>query len=330
MKVTREHLINLATDETERRAEVQDIVSAYVIGSVARSDPILGGAADIDLILIHADEPQTSREVVQLSDQFHLDISHHHRSLYEQPRALRVHPWFGPSLCEPIFIYDPHHFFEWAQAGARGQFHRPDHVHLRAQAFLRRARQAISMLSLSRRWIRTYARAVLEGANAVASLSGFPVAGRRLFLQLEEATEALGFPEFSEAFLQLLVVQPPTEDDLRDWLPAWQRAFTEAGRVSDKAALAPCRITYFQCGFQALLDTGRPEANVFPLLTTWESALHALHEAGRTDHHLQKWEEALATLGLDSSSRAQRDGSLVHYLNQIEIRVSEWAEKQGA
>jgi hypothetical protein len=330
MKITREHLIDLARDETERRAEMQNIVSAYVIGSVARSEPMLGGAADIDLVLIHENEPRRSREVVQLSDQIHLDISHHHRSLYEQPRALRVHPWFGPSLCEPIFIHDPDHFFEWAQAGARGQFHRPDHVHLRAQSFLRRARQANSMLSLSRRWIRTYARAVMEGANAVASLSGFPVAGRRLFLDLEEITDALGFPKFSEAFLQLLVITPPTAENLQQWLPSWERAFVEAGRVSDKAELAPCRLTYFRSGFQALLDIGRPDANMFPLLTTWESALHALREAQQTDHHVQKWEVALQKLGLDPSSRTQRDGSLVHYLNQIETSVSEWAETQGA
>jgi hypothetical protein len=329
MKITREHLIELARDETERRVEMQDILSAYLIGSVARSEPLLGGAADIDLVLIHEQEPLRPREVVQLSDEVHLDIFHHHRGLYEQPRALRVHPWIGPSLCEPVFIHDPDHFFEWAQAGARGQFHRADHVHLRAQAFLRRARQANSMLSLSQRWIKTYARSVLEGANAIASLSGFPVAGRRLFLDLEEATEGLGFPEFSEAFLQLLVLSPPTSVELQNWLPAWERAFEAAGRLSKKAALAPCRRTYFRAGFQALMEIDRPEANMFPLLTTWEMAVRTLQQAGHTDHYLQEWEDMLGTLGLDPSSRTQRDGSLVHYLNQIETRVSDWAETQG-
>ncbi len=48
-------------------------------------------------------------------------------------------------MCEPIFLYDPQHFFELAQASARGQFHRPDHVAARAQAFLDLARRQLQV-----------------------------------------------------------------------------------------------------------------------------------------------------------------------------------------
>jgi hypothetical protein len=330
MRISRDHLIELARDETKRRTEAGDVISAYVIGSVARSEPLLGGAADIDLVLIHDHKPLKAHEVVQLSREIHLDIAHHHRALYEEPRTLRVHPWLGPALCEPVFIYDPDHFFEWAQAGARGQFHRADHVHLRARAFLRRARQAKSVLPLSRRWVKTFTRAVVEGANAVVSLSGFPAAGRRLFLELERASRSLNFPELSQAFLQLLSVDSPTGDEFAAWLPAWERAFAAAGEVSSKPSLASCRLTYFRCGYDALLQAERPEANLLNLLATWETALHTLQKRGRTDHHLQEWEGVLENLGLDKWSRAQRERSLDHYLDRIDTKVSDWADKHGA
>lgn len=330
MRVTRDHLVELAMGETERRAEAGDVISAYVIGSVARSEPLLGGAADIDLVLIHDHKPPKAREVVQLSHEIHLDIAHHQRALYEEPRALRVHPWLGPALSEPVFIYDPDHFFEWAQAGARGQFHRADHVHLRARAFLRRARQAKSVLPLSQRWVKTFTRAVIEGANAVVSLSGFPAAGRRLFLELERAALLLDYPELSQAVLQLLSADSPTEDDFETWLPSWERAFAAAGAGSSKPSLASCRLTYFRCGYEALLQAERPEANLLHLLTTWETALHTLQSRGKTDHHLREWERALEKLGLDKLSRAQRERSLDHYLDRIGKKVAEWADKHGA
>lgn len=330
MRITRDHLIELARDETERRADAGDIVSAYVIGSVARAEPLLGGAADIDLVLIHKQKPFNAREVVPLSNEIHLDIAHHHRALYEEPRELRVHPWLGPAICEPIFIYDPDHFFEWAQAGARGQFHRADHVHKRARTFLRRARQAKSVLSLSQRWVKTFARAVMEGANAVASLSGFPVAGRRLFLELEQAALTLDFPELSQAFLQLLSAEPPTSNDLSRWLPAWECVFSAAGESSIKPSLAPCRLTYYQRGYEALLHEERPEANLLTLITTWEVALHALQNSEKTDHHLHEYEDLLAALNLDRASRSRRERALDHFLDRIGAKVSEWADRHGA
>jgi hypothetical protein len=40
--------------------------------------------------------------MVFLSEQVHLDIAHHARELYARPKDLRIHPWLGPSMCEPI------------------------------------------------------------------------------------------------------------------------------------------------------------------------------------------------------------------------------------
>ena len=113
----------------------------------------------MDLVLIHEYEPAIPREIVPLSDEVHLDISHHAKRLYKQPRELRVDPWLGPSMCEPVFLHDPNHFFEWAQASVRGQFHRPDYMLARGAAFLERARISLKGLETDRLWLSDWTRA---------------------------------------------------------------------------------------------------------------------------------------------------------------------------
>jgi hypothetical protein len=330
VRITRETLIELARRETEQRAAIGDIISGYVIGSVARNDPLLGGTTDIDLVLIHQGHPPTTREIVRLSEQVHLDIAHHPRELYSQPRELRVHPWLGPTMCEPIFLYDPQHFFEWAQAGARGRFYRPDHVYARANAFLKMSRQSRSVLKLSERWIKTYTRATLEAANAVACLTGFPVAGRRVALDLKQAAMDLGHPEVYEGFLHLLGMDAIQPNDTSELLSAWTRCFDQASEFSSEPELDPCRRSYYLSGFQAILEAGHPDAIIWTLLTTWERAIHSLKNAERAAPHLLLWEGALEQLRLTSAGSDARNDELERYLDHMEEIVESWAERNGA
>jgi hypothetical protein len=330
VRITRETLIELARRETEQRAAIGDIVSGYLIGSVARDDPLLGGTTDIDLVLIHQGPPPETREVVRLSEQVHLDIAHHMRDLYSQPRELRVHPWLGPAMCEPIFLYDPQHFFEWAQAGARGRFYRPDHVYARARAFLKMARQSGSVIKLSDRWIKTYTRAILEAANAVACLIGFPVAGRRVALELEQAATDLGHPEVYGAFSHLLGVNAIQPNDTSELLSAWTRSFDRASELSSEPEMAPCRRSYYLSGFQAILEAGRPDAIIWTLLATWERAIHSLKASDRASPFLPAWEGVLERLRLTPAGSEARNDELESYIDHMEEIVESWAERNGA
>jgi predicted nucleotidyltransferase len=74
VKITRQHLIDLARNEALKRADLNNVLSAYLIGSVASGDPLLGDTADIDLVLIHQGEAPSQRETVRLSHQVHFDI----------------------------------------------------------------------------------------------------------------------------------------------------------------------------------------------------------------------------------------------------------------
>jgi hypothetical protein len=330
VKIERELLIELAQREAERRAQAGDIVSGYIIGSVARGEPQLGGTADIDLVLIHDQPPKDRREVVHLSPQVHIDIAHHDRELYTRPSELRVHRWIGPAMCEPIFLYDPDHYFEWAQAGARGQFFRADHALARAEAFLHHARGASSLLPVTGRWLQIYLKAALEGANSIACLTGFPAAGRRVTMELEAAAHELGCEQVFEGFLSLLGAGALQAWSIPELLSSWARAFDLAVRHTQHALLAPPRREYYLGAFQHLAEEGQTQAILWPLLRTWEASMHTLATLGMDAEIHPQWEALLEALRLSPDWHTHRQEQLKGFLDQNQAWIEGWAERHGA
>jgi hypothetical protein len=331
VRITRRKLIDLAHREARRRADEEDIVSAYLIGSVARGEPLLGGAADIDLVLIHKHYPVAAREVVPLSPDIHLDIAHHDQTPYNEPRSLRTSPWLGPAMYDPLFILDPEHFLEWAQASARSQFNRADYRLARATALLGRARGLLERLNgrYSPAWVAAYTRSVSDGANAVALLAGLPAAGRRMPLTLKQRITEAGHPQVFESFLHLAGLEAADDEHLPDWISAWRRAFELASQVSTDPRLASCRMRYHLAGFEALAHAGWPEAVLWGLLSTWHIAVEAT-EPKDGDASRSAWEEFLRRLGLDEAAVDRRVEDLEAFLDRVEETLDEWAGEHGA
>ena len=324
MRITTEKLLELARKEAEGRPGV---VSGYVIGSAAGGDPIFGGTADVDLVLIHEYEPAVPREVVALSDEVHLDITHHAKRLYQQPRELRVDPWLGPAICEPVFIHDPTHFFEWAQASVRGQFHRPDNVLARSSAFLERARESMRDLETERLWLHGWLRALLETTNAVASLDGFPASGRRVMQQLKSKLTAVGHPELYGHFLRLLGAESLVDSVAHKWVASWTRAFDSASKQSFDPELSEVRRDYHMGGYLAMIKDGTAVEILWPLLSTWDRAIQTLSVSGE---HLLHWAQVLDTLGLSIDHASGRERDLEALMDQVEGVLENWAERAGA
>ncbi len=330
MRITQGQLIELARREVERRAEGNGVVAAYLIGSIVHDRALLGGAADVDLVLIHDSPPLDSREIVALSEDVHLDIAHHHREIYAQPRRLRLDPWLGPAIYDPLLLHDPRHFFEWAQASARGQFLRADHRLSRARAFLERARQTQATLDPDRPWVSHYARAALAGANAIATLTGQPAAGRRALLLLETFCTEAEYPEAHTGLLALLGADGSTSQDLAGWVSDWAKAYDAGSPLTANPALAPERRAYYLKGFQALLESGQPHAILPTLLDTWEPLLSILDSFSDADPHRPAWEAATATLRLAAPSAADRFHELESYLDDLEGFLEGWSMRHGA
>jgi len=332
VRITREKLIQLAEQEIHRRVTAGDpILSGYLIGSTALAEPLLGGAADIDLVLIHAQAPPRPAEIVPLSPDVHLDITHHTAEFYNEPTQLRVDPWWGPALSEPVFLFDPQHFFERAQAGARGQFHRPDHALARAQAFLTQARRDQARLEDASNWPQGYLRAALEGANAAACLAGPPAAGRRLTLALERNTTALGSPEVYSAFLRLLNAEAMTTWQLPEVLSSWGHAMdAAAARSGQDGWFQPVRRRYHLAGFQALVEAGHPQAILWPLLETWDQAIRSLPQDASHAVYRSAWEGLLAQMSLLPTASGLRLDELEAFLDHVELILEKWAHDNGA
>lgn len=324
MRITTEKLLELARKEAQSR---HGIVSGYVIGSAAGGNPIFGGTADVDLVLIHEFEPTVPREIVPLSDVIHLDITHHSKRRYDRPRELRVDPWLGPAMSEPVFLHDPNHFFEWAQAAVRGQFHRPDNALARGKAFLQRAHESMRNLEGERFWLRDWLRALMETSNAVASLEGFPAAGRRLMPLLDSNLTGVGHPEIYEEFIRLLGAELFTASDAREWVASWTTALEAASEISLEPEFSKVRRDYYLGGYLSMIEDGSAERILWPLLSTWDRAIQALSPAGE---HQLRWSQVLDTLQLSIDHARRREAELEDLMDQVEGVLENWAEKVGA
>jgi hypothetical protein len=327
VRVSRKKLIELAYREAKRRAEVGDVISGYVIGSVAAGNPILGGTADIDLVLIHRSPTGKSQERVALSQDFHLDIIHHDIEVYSDPTSLRVNPWLGPSMCEPIFLYDPEHFFERAQAGVRGQFYRVDFALARANAFLARARRFKADSASNSAGFENFLHALFEAANAAGSVAGFPAAGRRAILTLKERFQSLGRPDLFDAFRRLLGADKMEGAQLKQGLNAWDEASETLSPAASDAQAA--RKRYHRKGLIELIDRGHATAALWVLLTSWVEAESEGQEKGEAANH-SSLVQFLADFGFSEEARKNRMAALEEFQDEIEAFLEDWADRSGA
>jgi hypothetical protein len=332
--IERATLIKIARDTAARHMAARpSLLSAYLIGSVAANEPLLGEATDIDLVLIDSNPPPVAREVVRLTDQVALDIHHRSRNDYANPKSLRGHPWLGPELAEPLFISDPQHFFELAQSSARGQFYRAEYVAGRARTFLAWAREAFHIGLLPGAEpeapvsLDDFGLGLLYAANAVISLTGFPGAGRRLAIKLEAAAGKLGRADLYEDFQALFggeaLPPQPAQAVLADWLEAYR-----AGQSTTDERIHPARRTIYERGFRAQIQADRAAEALWLMLVTWNACMSNV--AGQAALN-ERWQAFLHRLGLaEPDGYFARVEQAIAYVTHVDETVEGWAEQNGA
>jgi hypothetical protein len=315
----------------ERTISGSGIISAYLHGTLLTGDPLLGGAADIDITFVH-EGGEEDREIVRLTNEVHLDICHHPQSKYEQGRVLREFPWEGSTVFQCQILHDPSHFMEFTQANVRGLFDRADNVNARAQPWLEEARWIWMQFNNQTEDsdignVKVYLTALEKAANAVACLSGSPLTERRFLLEFPARVEAVGQPGLAVGLIGLLGGNAIGENDMRAWLPSWETAFDAAGeRVGGGAALHPARKQYYLGAMEALLDGENPQAAMWPLLRTWTDAVVLL---GDSDEHLQAWVAACDQLDLLGGHFEQKLAGLDAYLDSVEDLFDRWRGERG-
>lgn len=332
MRINRDSLQRFAQETIARRArEDRSLTAVYLCGSFLEEEYYLGGTADVDLVFIHLDRPAVEREIVRLTDEVHLDISHQAEADYREARQLRVHPWMGPVLNACKVMFDPHHFLDFTQASVRGQFNRADNVYERSRRRVEEARQIWfayqdGLSEVGPTEVLAYLRAVSHAANAIAGLLGAPLTERRFLLNYPQRTEAIGRAGLTAGLLGLLGAPNLEADSIAEWLPLWRNAYEAIPVERTPARLHPQRRLYYQQAFEAMIGASKQEAVLYPLLRTWTMAVSF---AAKDSPIYKEWSQALMFLGLLGVGFAERMRALDAYLDVVEETLENWARDNG-
>ncbi len=269
MRVTRESLIRIAKETAQQRAFTErDLIAAYLTGALASdADPLLGGTADIDIIFVHIDEPKQHREFITLTPDFHLDISHRAKAEFKRPRELRLDPWLGWEMYDPMLLFEREKFFEFVQAGLRAgfEFNAPAPALQRSRMLLSHGRQIWRDLlepsdAVRPQDITKFMKSLFHGVNAVAELSGPPLYERRLMLEFLPRAETAQRPMLNAELVNLMGAAALDVSQANSWMPDWKLAFEAATENSrGDARIHPARLNYYawrsaceQLGFTSL------------------------------------------------------------------------------
>lgn len=330
MRVTRETLIRLAKENAKTRAfDNKDIVAAYLIGSLLNedSDPFIGGLTDIDLVFVTTGKPPRTREIVKLTGDFHLDITYHARAEYNPARELRVNPWLGPEIYNPMLLYEREKFFDFVQAAVRAgfEFHAPALTLQRCRTLLAHGRgcwtDLLEVGDVGPREVAHYLKAVYHAACAVAELNGNPLAERRLLLDFPTRAEQAERPQMAAGLAGLLGGLSLESGIPSDWLDAWQRDFVAAAQSGKAdARIHSVRVNYYRKAFDAMEGI----AALWPLLHTWTLSALALPAAQDKD-----WRGTVTQLGLTGEAFAEKVQGLDQFIDEVEIRLDEIASANG-
>ena len=335
MRVTRESLIKIARENAQERSyNDKEIIAAYLTGSLANEelDPILGGTADIDIIFVHKEEPKHRREFVKLTPDFHIDISHRAKAEFKRPRELRLDPWLGWEMYDPMLLYEREKFFEFVQAGLRAgfEFNAPAPALERSRTLLSHGRGIWrDLLEISDvvtpRDVAKYMKSLFHAVNAVAELSGPPLQERRLMLEFAERAETAQRPGMDAALTGLMGASGLDASAIQSWLPDWKLAFesaSESSRVDQR--IHPMRMNYYEKAILALLESENPRAALWPLLQTWSLAVDVLPDMASTS-----WRSACGQLGLTAVGIEERVDALDHFLDEVEALLDDLSVQYG-
>jgi hypothetical protein len=330
MRINREILLRVARETAQKRAMSDpELVAAYLTGSLCSEAPFLGNATDVDIVFVHQEPQKVRREILPLTADVHLDIVHNPRSLYEKPKELRIDPWLGPELYDPIPLYVTQHFFEFVQAGVRAEYHDPANVMARASRNAERARQIWSGVSLSEATgpalLLDWLKAVSHAVNAIALLNGGALAERRLLLQFPARAEAAGVPDLAGRLVTLLGGDRVDSASLERLLAEWEKSFMEAaGQNGVHESIGEVRLPYYKQAFQAMLEGESPYDILWPLIRTWTQAALALPPEGQS-----AWQDACESLGLIGPAFDERQEDLDTFIDAVEDALENLANSQG-
>lgn len=331
-------LLRLAKEYAARKAQSRrSLVAALLTGSVARGEPPLGDAVDLDIILVDDGAPDPNTELVRLSDYVFVDAVYVRPDEYADRKALRAHHFTGPALNDALLLHDPRHYFDILQAAIRASHNRPDQIYARARSALAAAGSRFDRLSPFRDdpvpeplpfdLLCDFHECLYLAATALLLLSGQPgdsSGGRKLMVRFEAAARRFR-PELYPLFLAALGAQNTSVEmigaSLADWLVLYKAA---SQRRPTDATVHPLKRGYYERGFRALIAEGHALNTLWLLERTLAACVSDL------DSLPEAWLKFLGATGkrtgAEFSERIRRVESLLALMDETLIR---WAKNEA-
>ena len=325
-EILRKHAQVLVDKEVKK---TRGIIAAYLRGSLLYGSPLLGGAGDIDLVFIHNSPPVNDSQIIKLTPEIHFDIEHHDEILYRKPREVRLDPWLGPTIYDAQPLYDPRHFLDYTQAGARSNFDFPENIQARSKPLIEEARQfwMDRQISAPREILiefPAFLKALQNTVNAIALLTGPPLPARRLALEFPARAAAVGAPGLALAFNHLLGSVSLSHDLLKSWLDEWEKIIDSLSATGGSVPLLVDKKIYYRDAMVSMLKSEKPHDMLWPLINTWTEAISLLPENNK---YQLAWIKALTTLGFAGKDYLVRLAALDNFLELCEtLIIGETAE----
>lgn len=347
--IERDVLLRLAREFAEEKGRARPtLVAGFLTGSVARAEPPLGDATDIDISLIDYDPPESYEPYVRLSDTVLIDYSYSHPQALQDKRMLRQHPLLGPSLYDAVPLYDPRHVFDLLQASVRGQFDEPENVYARARRAYGEACECFDTIArfraepvpvpLDRDELHSL-HAVYEWvATAVLMITFRSHSHRRHMMQFEAAAIQLEQPQLHRLALRGLGYADLNADAIAElraqWLEIYQAANRfHAGPWDEDRCLHPTRELYYLRGFETLAEAGHAHNSLLLLEHTLAACAnqiltHAPPEAAAP--YLESYAAWLTRTKKGSAEEfAERVTLAGELLGRVDELLNSWARDEG-
>lgn len=308
-----------------------DLLAVYLCGSFLEDEHTFGGVADVDLVCVYLGDVVHPRTIHPLTQEVHLDVAHHSREEYHLPRQLRQDPWLGSALNACRVIYDPQHFMDFVIAVVRDRFWHPENTYARAQKLLVRGGhlwQEVCQADKAEetRRVGGYLRAVGHLVQAVACLSGIPLAERRFLQQYRQRAAAIGHPGLYHGALGLLGAPFVTLEELQGWEKQVEGVYLRLGEQEDAPHLHGARRAYYLGGITALLDGEAPQEALWPLLRLWTETISRLPPQ---DEGREAWRQACQRVQLYGEGFTERCQALEAYRQAVQEALAQWARRNG-
>ena len=328
MRFTHEALLKLARDTVEKRfAHDSNVTAVFLIGSLRPDHVTVESAADVDLLVLHNGEMARDREIIKLSNEYHLDIVYEPASLYAQPRELRAEGWRGWIMWDPRLLYQKGRFFEYTQSVVRAQFEDPANIIKRSHYFADPAREAWSEMQMYPNSAKPYKVlcAVHNAANSLAALSGPPISERKVLADFPERANRLELSEMVASLFASVATNVSVET-IRQWVPAWEQGFLAAAQSPADLRLHSARMAYYKTAIEEQLSSSMPRAALWPMLLTWSLA----SENGTfNEAETQAWNAVCATAGLSPETIQDRLQALDVFLDGMEEILDQLTTDNG-